>query len=63
MDIIITHEQADFDAIASVLAGWLLEPKRFPVHPKRMNRNVTAFISEYKDDFPLKGGKNYPKKS
>ncbi|MHC1772084.1 MAG: CBS domain-containing protein [Flexilinea sp.] len=60
MDIIITHEQADFDAIASVLAGWLLEPKRFPVHPKRMNRNVTAFISEYKDDFPFKGWEELP---
>ncbi len=60
MEIIITHEQADFDAIASVLAAWLLEPNRFPVHPKRMNRNVTAFLNEFKSDFPFKGWDELP---
>jgi tRNA nucleotidyltransferase (CCA-adding enzyme) len=47
MRIILTHEQADFDAIASLLAAHLLDEKALPVLPHRMNRNVRAFITIY----------------
>lgn len=53
MEIILTHEQADFDAAASVLAAWLLDPSRIPVLPKRRNRNLAAFLEDYQKSFPF----------
>lgn len=53
MKIILTHEQADFDAVASLLGAWLVDPVRIPVLPKKLNRNLHAFINEYKKDFPF----------
>ncbi len=47
MEIILTHEQADFDAAGSVLAAWLLDPERIPILPKRRNRNLTAFLEAF----------------
>lgn len=47
MQIILTHEQADFDAIASLLGAHLLDDKKVPVLPRRMNRNVRAFLNLY----------------
>ncbi len=47
MEVILTHEQADFDAAGSVLAAWLLDPTRIPVLPKRRNRNLSAFLDTY----------------
>jgi tRNA nucleotidyltransferase (CCA-adding enzyme) len=35
MRIILTHEQADFDAIASLLGAYLLDESALPVLPKR----------------------------
>jgi len=53
MRVILTHEQADFDALASLLAGYMLDEAAFPVLPKRMNRNVRAFITLYGADLPF----------
>ena len=61
MDIILTHEQADFDAAGSVLAAWLLDPARIPVLPKRRNRNLAAFIEDYKNRLPFFTWNNVPK--
>ncbi len=47
MKIILTHEQADFDALASLLGAHLLDEQRVPVLPRRMNRNVRAFLTLY----------------
>lgn len=47
MQIILTHENADFDAIASLLAAHRLYPGALPVLPHRVNRNVQAFLSLY----------------
>lgn len=52
MHIILTHEQADFDALASMLGAYLLHDHAIPVLPRRMNRNVRAFLSLYGIDFP-----------
>ncbi|MBN1889928.1 MAG: CBS domain-containing protein [Thermoflexales bacterium] len=51
--IILTHENADFDAVASQLGAALLYPEAVPVLPRRCNRNVKAFVSLYRDDLPF----------
>ena len=53
MHLIFTHEQADFDAIASLLAASLLNPGAVPVLPRRLNRNVRGFLTLYGGDLPL----------
>ncbi|NMB89223.1 MAG: CBS domain-containing protein [Chloroflexi bacterium] len=53
MQIILTHEQADFDAIACLLGAHLLNPHAVPVLPRRMNRNVRAFITLYGPELPF----------
>ena len=62
MEIILTHEQADFDAAGSVLAAWLLDRSRIPILPKKRNRNLTAFIEEHKDQLPFFNWHTAPKK-
>ena len=37
MRIILTHEQTDFDGIASVLGAYLIDRNALPVLPRRMN--------------------------
>lgn len=53
MHIILTHEQADFDALASLLGAYLLDESKVPVLPRRMNRNVRAFLTLYGMDLPF----------
>ena len=53
MHIILTHEQADFDAIASLLGAHLLDPNAVPILPRRLNRNVSAFLTLYGIELPF----------
>ncbi len=53
MEVILTHENADFDAIASLLGARKLFPSAVPVLPRRMNRNVSAFLALYGMEFPF----------
>jgi tRNA nucleotidyltransferase (CCA-adding enzyme) len=53
MHIILTHEQADFDALASLLCASLLYERAIPVLPRRMNRNVHAFLTLYGVNLPF----------
>lgn len=53
MQVILTHENADFDAIASLLAAHKLYTHATPVLPHRINRNVRAFLSLYGSRFSL----------
>jgi tRNA nucleotidyltransferase (CCA-adding enzyme) len=53
MRIILTHEQADFDALASLLGAYLLDEGATPVLPRRMNRNVRAFLTLYGAELPF----------
>ncbi len=53
MRVILTHENADFDAIASLLAAAKLDPDATPVLPRRINRNVRHFIMLYWDALPF----------
>lgn len=52
MQIITTHRNTDFDALASVFAASLLYPEAVPVLPRSLNPNARAFLSIHKDHFP-----------
>jgi len=62
MNIILTHEQADFDAIASLLGAHLLDERAVPVLPRRLNRNVRAFLTLYGLELPFVEQADLPKK-
>ncbi|MGD8552908.1 MAG: CBS domain-containing protein [Anaerolineales bacterium] len=51
--IICTHEQADFDAVASLLGVWLMDREAIPLLPRRLNRNVRAFVTLYGEALPF----------
>jgi tRNA nucleotidyltransferase (CCA-adding enzyme) len=53
MRIIVTHEQADFDALASLLGAYLLDDSSIPVLPRKMNRNVRAYVTLYGAELPF----------
>lgn len=53
MQAILTHEHADFDAIASLLAAHKLYPSARPILPRRVNRNVRHFLALYWDELPF----------
>ena len=53
MDVILTHENADFDAIASLLGARKLFPSAVPVLPRRINRNISAFLAIYGVELPF----------
>jgi len=53
MEIILTHEQADLDALASLLAASLLSHDAIPVLPNRINRNGRKFLNLYGSELPF----------
>ena len=53
MEVILTHENADFDAIASLLGAGKLFPNAVPVLPRRINRNGSAFLQLYGTELPF----------
>lgn len=53
MKLILTHDNADFDAVASLLAAHKLNPSAVPVLPQRLNRNVEHFLNLYAGAFPF----------
>ncbi len=53
MDIVLTHENADFDAIAAVLAASRLYPGAKAVLPEQINQNAVRFLDAYKDELPF----------
>lgn len=61
IDVILTHERTDFDALASLLGASLLNPAALPVLPARMNRNVRDFVSLYKNQFPFVHARELPR--
>ncbi len=62
MHVILTHENADFDAIASLLGASKLFPQAVPVLPRRINRNVQAFLNLYLgDQMPFRDPETLPR--
>ncbi len=53
MHLILTHEQADFDALGASLGASLLHPQAVPVLPRRINRNVRAYLTLYGEKLPF----------
>jgi len=58
MDIITTHKNVDFDALAAVFSAAVLYPGATPVLPLSRNYNVRAFLSIHKDLFPFSNPKD-----
>ncbi|MFN2252260.1 MAG: CBS domain-containing protein, partial [Anaerolineae bacterium] len=53
MQIILTHEHADFDAVASLVGLARLLPDAMPVLPQQVNDNVADFLTLYGRRLPL----------
>ena len=51
MDAILTHENADFDALASLAAAKKLYPNAVALLPRRLNRNVRDLLTLYGEPF------------
>ena len=51
--LILTHENADFDAVAAQLAAAKLDPGAIPVLSRRLNRNVQNFLTLYGNALPF----------
>ena len=60
MRIILTHEQADFDAIGALLGAFLLDENAIPLLPRRVNRNVRAFLTLYGAELPFIESRDLP---
>lgn len=60
MHVILTHEQADFDAVAASLGAYLMNEQAYPVLPRRMNRNVRAFLTLYGAELPFVETRDLP---
>ena len=54
MEIIISHQQTDFDGLASMLAAKKLYPKATMVFPGKLTNNAKRFMSLYKDRIVVK---------
>jgi tRNA nucleotidyltransferase (CCA-adding enzyme) len=54
----MTHEQADFDAIASLTAAELIEEDAIAILPNRVNRNVRSFLDLCGNELPLHSHKD-----
>lgn len=53
MDAILTHENADFDALAALLGAKKIYPEALALLPHRLNRNVHDFCALYGDALPF----------
>ena len=60
MEIITTHKNSDFDALAAVFAAQVINPSAIPVLPTTLNPNVRAFLSLHKDLFLFRTPKEVP---
>ena len=61
--VILTHDNADFDALASLVAAARLYPAATAVLPGRLNRNVRQFLSLYADALPVVEARALPRQS
>ncbi len=53
MEIVLTHGNADFDALSCLVAASIIYPGAKPIVPQTLNPNVRAFMSIHKDLFPF----------
>ncbi len=62
IQLVLTHENTDFDGLASQLAAWKLYPQARPVLPRRPNRNVRDFLTLYWDELPYLRYEDLPRR-
>jgi tRNA nucleotidyltransferase (CCA-adding enzyme) len=62
VQLILTHENTDFDGLASQLAAWKLYPQAQPVLPRRPNRNLRDFLTLYWDELPYVRHEDLPRR-
>ena len=62
MEVILTHEHADFDAMASLLAASKLHPDAIPVLPRNLNRNLQDFLTLYRSALPFRTADELPRR-
>ena len=62
MEVILTHENADFDALASLLAASKLNPEAFAVLPHTLNRNLRDFLTLYRSSLPFRRADELPRR-
>jgi tRNA nucleotidyltransferase (CCA-adding enzyme) len=62
VQLILTHENTDFDGLASQLAAWKLYPQALPVLPRRPNRNLRDFLTLYWDELPYVRYEDLPRR-
>jgi len=60
MHVILTHEQADLDALAALLGAQLLDEGALAVLPRRMNRNARAYLALYATELPFVDPRDLP---
>ncbi|MBN1667262.1 MAG: CBS domain-containing protein [Anaerolineales bacterium] len=60
MRIILTHEQTDFDGLASLFGAHLIDETAIAVLPRRLNRNVRAFLTLYGVELPFVDPRDLP---
>jgi len=61
MDAILTHENADFDALGALLGAKKIYPSALAILPRRMNRNVRDFCALYCDVLPFTRPEDLPR--
>jgi len=61
MEVILTHEHTDFDALASLLAASKLFPEAIPVLPRNLNRNLRDFLVLYRGSLPFRSADELPR--
>ena len=61
LEVIISHEHTDFDALASMFAASLIYPDALPVLPRQLNRNVASFLTLYRSRFPFITDRDLPR--
>ena len=54
MQVILTHNNADFDGVAALLAAHKLYPDAIPYLSRRLNHNVAEFMALYQNGLPFR---------
>jgi tRNA nucleotidyltransferase (CCA-adding enzyme) len=62
VQLILTHENTDFDGLAAQLAAWKLYPQALPMLPRRPNRNIRDFLTLYWDELPYVRYEDLPRR-
>jgi len=63
LTVILTHEHADFDALASLLGAHKLFPAAIPLLPRSLNRNLLDFLALHRSALPFRQSDDLPRRA